>query len=158
MTSIKRAFTLVELITVCAIIMLILAGLVTTAQGARERACIQKATSEVKTITQAVLGYENYKRNGGYELPLLDDVDCDLDHVGFIFGKEDRADDAGMKIPATLMAQLKSAKAMRDPWGTPYKIKIKKASTDVRYESAVGDIKSGYMLPNIYRLSPEERR
>ena len=64
----KRGFTLVELLVVIAMIAILLAALSTSIAAAQERARIQKATSEVKIISQAILAAENYARGGKYEL------------------------------------------------------------------------------------------
>jgi hypothetical protein len=57
-----------------------------------------------------------------------------------------------------LQAALDGGGVMRDPWGTPYKFVIKDGGAPVKVESSSGTLKTGYMLPNFFRLSEEERR
>ena len=54
-----RGFTLVELLVVIGMIAILIAALTTSMAAAQERARIQKATSDVKVISQAILAYEN---------------------------------------------------------------------------------------------------
>ena len=65
----KKAFTLIELLVVVAMIAIILGALTTSVSSARKRAQIQKATAEVKIISQAILAYENWDR--GNEMPSM---------------------------------------------------------------------------------------
>ena len=83
MYSIKRGFTLVELLVVVGMIAVILGALTTSVQSARMRARVQKATSEVKIVSQAVLAYENFRG----ELPTMTDADCNRSSLGFLLGR-----------------------------------------------------------------------
>ncbi len=155
MRSTKRGFTLVELLVVLGIIAMLIAAFATSIAGAQKRANISKAESEVKAITQAILGYENYDREN--ELPTMTNQDADKSSLGFLIGQGGNAESGG-KIPSLLMASLKSGGKMLDPWNTPYKISIKQGGASVRMTSASGAMQTGYFLPNFYRLSEEERR
>jgi len=155
MTSSKRAFTLVELLVVLAMVALILAAMTTGVTGAMERARVQKATSEVKIIAQAILAYENETKNGhDYELPTMEKVDCDRDSIGFLLGKETSQ---GGQVPVLLMASLANGGKMLDPWGHPYKVTIKKSSNSVNFESMRQNLRTGFTMPNAYRLGEGER-
>lgn len=155
MTSSKRAFTLVELLVVLAMVALILAAMTTGVTGAMERARVQKATSEVKIIAQAILAYENETKNGhDYELPTMEKVDCDRDSIGFLLGKE--TSQSG-QVPVLLMASLANGGKMLDPWGHPYKVTIKKSSNSVNFESMRQNLRTGFTMPNAYRLGEGER-
>ena len=153
MISNKRGFTLIELLVVVGMIATILGAMTTSVTSARERARVQKATSDVKVITQAILAYENWARSSNYELPTFESpVDADNQNLSFLLGKE--AADSGGKIPTMLMAQLRNGK-MLDPWGHPYKVRIKSGSVD----AAQGvNLSTGYFLPNFFRLSQKERQ
>ena len=153
MISNKRGFTLVELLVVVGMIATSLAAMTTSVTAARERARVQKATSDVKVISQAILAYENWARSRNYELPTFESpVDADNQNLSFLLGKE--AADSGGKIPTMLMAQLRNGK-MLDPWGHPYKVRIKAGSVD----AAQGvNLSTGYFLPNFFRLSQKERQ
>ena len=150
----RRGFTLVELMVVVAMIALIMAALVTSLERARERARIQKATSDVKTITQAILAYENYNRD--HELPTLSDAEVDRSTCGFILGNG-AAVESG-QVPSIIMAALSAGGKMRDPWGVPYRVKIKPSDVSIIIESGTGSLQTGFWYPNFYHLSAEERK
>lgn len=157
MISTKRAFTLVELMVVVAMIALISGAMVTSVAAARERARVQKAAAEVKVVAQAILAYENWDQGSGrHELPTFNERDADSDSLGFILGDGGQAQSGG-KIPVMLMAALTSGGKMLDPWGTPYKVTIKESSLSMRAGSASGSLQTGYYLPNWYRLGEGER-
>ena len=155
MISIKRGFTLLELMVVICMIALIIAALATSLTSAQERARTEKARSEVKAIAQAILAYENFDRSN--ELPTMENSDADQSALGFLIGQGGNAESGG-KIPALLMAALQSGGKMRDPWGTPYKISIRSGGASIKIESASGGMQTGFMFPNFYRLSEEERQ
>lgn len=151
----KRGFTLMELMVVIAMIGIIMAALVTSTAAARERTRREKALSEVKTITQAILAYENVAKGG--ELPTMENRDADENSLGFITGKGG-ASRYGGKIGSMLAAVYRKGGKMTDPWGTPYKITIRASAASVRIESAAGAMQTGFYFPNFYRLSEEERQ
>ena len=155
MTSNKNGFTLVELLVVIGMIVLLTGAMSTAVSGSIKRARIQKATVEVKAITQAILAYENETRNGtDYELPVLTREDCDQSTIGFLLGRE--TSQSG-KIPVLLMAALTSGGKMLDPWGHPYKVTIRKNSFRPNYRTMTGSLQTGFFLPNFYRLREGER-
>ena len=155
MTSNKNGFTLVELLVVIGMIVLLTGAMSTAVSGSIKRARIQKATVEVKAITQAILAYENETRNGtDYELPVLTRADCDQSTIGFLLGRE--TSQSG-KIPVLLMAALTSGGKMLDPWGHPYKVTIRKNSFRPNYRTMTGSLQTGFFLPNFYRLREGER-
>ena len=157
MTLTKRGFTLIELLVVVAMIALIMGSVTTAVSSARERARIQKATAEVKVVSQAILGYENWDTgNGKFELPTLNDADADKSSLGFLLGSGGSAKSGG-NIPVMLMASLSGNGKMRDPWGTAYKVTIKEKSVTPRVRTATGSMQTGYWLPNFYRVSEGER-
>ena len=155
MTSNKKGFTLIELLVVVVMIAIIMGAMTTSVTASQQRARIQKATAEVKVVSQAILAYENYSRGGSFELEELNDVDADASSLGFLLGRETA--ESGGRI-TLLMASLAAGGTMRDPWGTPYKVKIKAGNADVRIDSANSTLNTGYWLPNYYRLSAEERK
>ena len=157
MISIKRGFTLIELLVVIAMIAVIMGALTSSVASAQERARKQKAMSDVKIISQAILGYENFNEAGGrYELPTMRDADADQGSLGFLLGKSGTTE-SGDRIPVLLMAALKGGGKMMDPWGTPYKVTIKEGNGQVRVSTASGSMQTGYFLPNFYRLGAGER-
>lgn len=158
MNSNKRGFTLIELLVVMGMIAVILGALTSSITASRRRAKIQKATSDVKVITQAILAYENYARSeGDYKLEPMAETDADASSLGFLIGRGQN-DATGQKIPAMLMAQLQRGGKMLDPWNKPYRVSIKVGDAPVKIKSASGSMNTGYFLPNFYRLSEEERK
>lgn len=155
MNSNKRGFTLVELMVVIAMIALIIAAMSSAVSSAKERAKFAKATAEVKSIHQAILAYENYMRDKNYELPTLSDAKADKSALGFLLG--DGASSSSGQIPTLLLASLSGGETMRDPWGRPYLIKIQQGKA-IAINSANGNMKTGFDIPNRYRLTKEERQ
>ncbi len=151
----KRGFTLMELMVVVAMIGIIMSAIVSSTAAAQERTRREKALSEVKTITQAILAYENVAKSG--ELPTMENRDADDNSLGFITGKGGESRYGG-KVGSMLAAIYRKGGKMTDPWGTPYKITIRASGASVRIESASGAMQTGYYFPNFYRLSEEERQ
>ncbi|MGN0855636.1 MAG: prepilin-type N-terminal cleavage/methylation domain-containing protein [Kiritimatiellia bacterium] len=155
MSSIRKGFTLMELMVVIAMIGIIMGAIVTSTAAARERARREKALSEVKTITQAILAYENVSKDEG--LPTMENRDADSGSLGFITGRGGESRFGG-KIGSMLDAVYRKGGKLTDPWGTPYKITIRSAGASIKIGSASGTMQTGYYFPNYYRLSEEERQ
>ena len=153
MTLNKRGFTLVELIVVIAMIAVFMASVGVAVGKTRERARIEKARGDVKVLSQAILAWENYSRNGKNELREMNDVEADSSSLGFLLGQGESATSGD--IPILAMVQLSAGGKMRDPWNRPYLLRIKEGKID-RPENL--DLGTCYYLPNLYRLSEEERR
>lgn len=154
----RKGFTLIELLVVVGMIAVILGALTTSVGKAQERARIQKATSDVKVISQAILAYENYNKNGDdYELPTLNKQDADSSSLGFLLGNGGNAESGG-EIPVMLMAALQGGGKILDPWGHPYKVTIREGGGKAgggRAKFSSNQI--NYSLPNFYRLGKGER-
>lgn len=153
MTLNERGFTLVELIVVIAMIAIFMASVGTAVGKTRERARIEKARSEVKVVSQAILAWENYSRGGKHELTEMNDEEADSSSLSFLLGQGESATSGN--IPTLIMAALTAGGKMRDPWNRPYILRIKEGKID-RPERL--DLGTCYFLPNLYRLSEEERR
>ena len=160
MTSNKgkcRGFTLIELLVVMSMILIIVGAMGLAVNGAHERARAQRALSDVKVITQAILAYENESPNGDdYELPTMEKAVCDRSSLGFLLGRE--TSQSG-KVPVMLMAQLASGGKMLDPWGHPYYVTIRKggAQSTLTFRTKLRELKTGFYLPNLDRIREEER-
>lgn len=152
MTSNKRGFTLIELMVVIAMIAIFMTAVGTSVGQTRERARIEKARSDVKVLSQAILAWENYDRGGKNELDEMNDEEADSSTLKFLLGQGESAKSG--QIPAMLMAQLSAGGKMRDPWGTPYRIRIKEGSIP---RPSNLNLSTCYFIPNFYRLSAEER-
>ena len=153
----KKGFTLVELLVVVGMIAVLMAALTTSVSAARHRARVQKATTDVKVISQAILAYENFNRSGGsYVLPTMEKAEAGKDTLGFLMGKGGTTT-SGDTIPVLVMAALNSGGKILDPWGHPYLVTIRQQGVTMKFKTATGELKSGYFLPNFYRLSEDER-
>ena len=109
----KRAFTLVELLVVIAMIASLTGAVGTSVSTARARAREMKATTEVKEMTNAILAYENFARSGEYSLEPMD-ADATVSTVGFILGKG-QSSDADDRIPVLYNGSVGSDGVLRDP-------------------------------------------
>ena len=157
--SARPAFTLVELLVVIGMIAVLMGAMTSAVQQARVRARIQKATSDVKVISQAILAYEIWN---GDELPTMGSrgsaaggVEANEGSLGFLIGKGSAEGVAGgsgsSQLPALLMAQISGGGAIRDPWGTPYRVTIAESKASIKLKTVTGSLMTGYWLPNFYR-------
>jgi len=153
-TNGKRGFTLIELLVVVGMIALITGAVSTSLSSAMRRARIQKATSEVKMISQAILAYENYDRNN--ELETMTRKQADRTSLAFLLGSAGKSQ-ANTDIPVLLQAALSAQGVMRDPWGQPYLITIRKGNITPKSLTPTS-IETGYRLQNFYNLSEAERK
>ena len=147
----KNAFTLVELLVVVGMIALLTGAVGTSVSESRARARIAKAQAEVKEMTNAILGYEQFAKVHGLEMPTLD-VDANDGDLGFILGKAGSVD--GVKVPVFYNGSVSGDGKLRDPWGRPYRVKIVEGTVPTVNQEVT---MTGYQLPNIYRISAEER-
>ncbi|MBR1921055.1 MAG: prepilin-type N-terminal cleavage/methylation domain-containing protein [Kiritimatiellae bacterium] len=153
MTLNRKGFTLVELMVVVAMIAILMSAVGASVGQTRERARIERARSEVKTISQAILAWENYSRGGKNELDEMADEEASSSSLKFILGQGETASSGD--IPALFLAALSAGGKMRDPWGTPYRVRIKEGAI-TRPDNL--NLSTCYYLPNFYRLSAEERK
>lgn len=153
----KRGFTLIELLVVVAMLAILMGSVGASVSGAQERAREQKATADVKVISQAILSYENYERgNENFELPTMEDEEATADNLRFLLGEGEQAKSGG-KIPVLLAAALQGGKSLVDPWGKPYRIRIRETNVQPKFKTATGTMQTGFYLPNFYRISETER-
>lgn len=151
----KNGFTLVELLVVVGMLAVLLAALTTSVTAARHRTRVQKATSDVKVIAQAILAYENYNKSGDdYVLPTLTRAEANKQNLGFLLGTG--TTEGGGRMPVLLEAALTGTGRIMDPWGHPYYVTIRSTRTMMSVKTANGNLKAGYQLPNFYRLSEGE--
>lgn len=150
----RKGFTLIELLVVIAMVAVIMGAMTTSVNAARARARMQKAQSDVKVISQAILAYENFAN--GYELPTLTRAEADRGNLGFLVGDGD-APKSGGRLPVLLEAALSGNGKILDPWGHPYLVTIRKGSATMKTKTATGTLNTGFYLPNFYRISEGER-
>ena len=138
-------------------IAVVMGAISTSFASARTRARIEKATSDVKVISQAILSYETWNDD---ELKEMTDVEADRNSLGFLLGGDSAKGPAGTQgggeVPALLMAQLRDGKAMRDPWNNPYRVTIRGHAVNVKFKTVTGSLNTGYYLPNLYRNMEDE--
>ncbi len=152
----RKGFTLVELLVVVGMLAVLLAALTTSVAAARHRTRVQKATSDVKVISQAILAYENYNKSGDdYKLPTLTRAVANNKSLSFLLGTG--TTEGGDKLPVLLQAALTSTGQINDPWGHPYYVTIRSTTLTLKVKTASNRLEAGYSLPNIYRLSEDER-
>lgn len=156
----KRGFTLVELLVVVGMIAVLLGAISTSASSARTRARIQRATSDVKVISQAILSYETWN---GDELPKLgsrgkamNGAEATAESLNFLLGQGNAKGAAGAgspdELPVLLMAQLRG-RGIVDPWGTLYRVTIVESPVSIQTKTLTGTLNTGYYLPNFYRTT-----
>ena len=158
--STRSAFTLVELLVVVGMIAVLMGAMTSAVQSARERARVQKATSDVKVISQMILAYEIWN---GDELPTMgsrpraaNGADATSSSLGFLLGKGVAKGVAGGsgssgQLPVLLMGQLQKNGVLNDPWGTPYKVTIAESSSAIDPTVLKNSLTAGFFLPNFYR-------
>lgn len=155
----RKGFTLVELLVVVGMIAVLMGAMTSAVHKARERARMQKAMSDVKVISQAILAYEIWN---GDELPTMgargkaaNGVDATSANLGFLLGKGSAKGASGGsgsdELPVLLQASLQGNGMLRDPWGTPYKVTISESAKPIDPKVIRGSIWAGYWLPNAYR-------
>ena len=155
-TNGKNGFTLVELLVVVGMIAVLLAALTTSVAAARHRTRVQKATSDVKVISQAILAYENYNQSGDdYVLPTLTRAVANRQNLNFLLGNG--TTEGGDRLPVLLQAALSTQGQILDPWGHPYYVTIRSKTMSLTVKTASSNLRAGYSLPNFYRLSEDER-
>ncbi len=152
-SSLSPAFTLVELLVVVGMLAVLMAALTTSVTAARHRARVQKATSDVKVISQTILAYENYSTS--HTLPTMTKKEATKKNLSFLFGTGDSM--GGSKLPTLLEASLSTSGEILDPWGHPYVVSITPKTATMYIKTATQDLKAGYSLSNWYRISEDER-
>ena len=155
----KRGFTLVELLVVVAMIAVIMGAISTSFSAARTRANIQKATSEVKVMSQAIIAYATWNKDA---LDPMEDEPASGRSLSFLLGRGSASGVSGAsssgEIPVLLMAKLQSGGEILDPWGTQYRVTVRKGSANLSFKTVNSNLRTGYFLPNInlYRTTEAE--
>jgi len=109
----SRAFTLMELLVVLAVIGLLMGLLLPALMGARERARITRARSEVQTLQQAWLAYWNtYGRWPGS----VNVVRMDPDAVAILAGADTATAENPYRIAFMEFDEQQLVEGFKDPW------------------------------------------
>ena len=160
-TNRKSGFTIIELITVVAILLMLMGAVTTSVTGARRRAKINQAIAEAQQLTDAIVAYENFARPG-QSSPLENKatgsswmVAAEGD-MAFVLGNEKNPNGQSGNIPVLYEGSVTGG-SIRDPWGHPYRYRIQSSVVDMREDeggSTMGT--SAFAIPNINRISADE--
>lgn len=151
----RRAFTLLELLVVIAMIAVLMGAVGSSMSQARRRAKIAKATQDAKEITNAILGFRNYAKNRSLEnYDTAGWKEATEGNLGMILGNE--KSESGDAVPVLYNAQLRGGKIV-DPWGNTYKFCIRKLNGESDSSGSATFLRAPN-LPNFYRLTDEERQ
>ena len=155
----KRGFTLVELITVIAMLLLLMGAVTSSVSGARRKAKIQQAISEAQELTNAILAYENFSRPG--EASPLDGKttgqgwkEAAESDLAFVLGQESMPNGQDGNVPVLFNGAVRNGK-IRDPWGNPYLFRIMSSEVDTE-DDAGNASESAFAIPNINRIPADE--
>ena len=158
-TKRKRGFTLVELITVIAMLLLLMGAVTSSVSGARRRAKIQQAISEAQELTNAILAYENFSRPG--EASPLDAKatgqgwkEASEGELAFVLGQVPMPNGQEGNVPVLFNGAVRGGK-IRDPWGNPYRFRIMSSAVDTE-DHAGSASESAFAIPNINRIPADE--
>ena len=134
----KSGFTLLEMLVVIGILGILMATSFTGLARARVMARIARANSEMRMLIGAVLAYEAATEEELHTLNLSGDdgMEATESNLSELLGQ-------GKNKIVFLNAQLRgSPLAFRDPWGTPYKVRVLRdtssaSSTTERFDTAI---------------------
>ncbi len=150
----RRAFTLVELLVVIAMIAILSAAAGTSVVGARKRAKISRAQTETQELTKAILAYANYTEDGTLdELTGLNNTPATEGNLKWVLGGVKKRDSP---VPVLYNASVTRNGQLLDPWGRPYRVTVKKGERIT--PPGVPSMNVGVFYPNWHRLGEGERR
>ena len=104
---------------------------------------------------QAILAYANYNEGkledtGGWQ-------DANKSKLGFLLGNESSKLASGGNVPSLISTALNGKGEILDPWGHPYQFRITAGDIDFKPDVLGNNVKTGFRLPNFYRISEDER-
>lgn len=147
----KRGFTLVELLTVIALIAVLSAALTASISEAQRSTRISRAQTEARELTNAILAYENEPGAQLSDHP-LNDAEASKSTLSFILEKRTVK---GIEKPPLFEAALANGEKILDPWNKPYRVTIKRG--EKVSPPGVSDLKIRVFYPNWHRLRGGER-
>ena len=159
-TKENSGFTIIELITVIAILLMLMGAITTSVTGARRRAKTNQAITEAQQLTDAILAYENFSRPGRPS-PLENKATGESWKVAtegdmaFVLGNEKNPTGQDGNVPVLFNGAVTGG-SIRDPWGHPYRYRIMSSSVDAEDETAGSSGESAFAIPNINRIPADE--
>ena len=155
-----NGFTIIELITVIAMILLLMGAITTSVTGARRRAKVQQAITEAQQLTDAILAYENFSRPGRTS-PLENKAtgeswkEATEGELKFGLGQEKMPNGQEGNVPVLFNGAVTGG-SIRDPWGHAYRYRIMSSAldTDDDHDGQQGD--AAFAIPNINRIPADE--
>ena len=148
----KKAFTLIELLVVIGMLALLIGAAGASVNQARRRAKIVKATQDVKEITNAILGFQNYAQNRSLQNYATGSwKDATEGALSIIFGGV--TSESGAEVPVLYNGHLTNGRLV-DPWGTTYRISVRSGTIQA---ARFSETKTGVMIPNLWALDVSER-
>ena len=139
----QNGFTMLELLIVIGMLGILMAATFTGVSQARIQARITKANTEVRQLIGAILAYEAATEKDLETLGMGGgEMEATAANLSELLGE-------GQNKTAFLNVQMRNG-AFRDPWGTPYKVKI-----IARNSQAIEDYFSAAVtFPNRSRIQP----
>ena len=158
-TKENSGFTIIELITVIAILLMLMGAITTSVTGARRRAKTNQAITEAQQLTDAILAYENFSRPGRPS-PLENKATGESWKVAtegdmaFVLGNEKNPTGQDGNVPVLFNGAVTGG-SIRDPWGHTYRYRIMSSAIDVDDEHDGDQGETYFAIPNINRISAE---
>ena len=156
----KRGFTIIELLTVIAMILALTAAVTASVTGARRRAKIQQAIAEAQQLTDAILAYENFARPGSTS-PLESKAtgqswkEATEGELKFVLGNDKMPNGQEGNVPVLYNGAVSGGK-IRDPWGNAYRYRILSASVNPDDDHDGDQGEAAFAFPNINRIPADE--
>ena len=156
----KSGFTIIELITVIAMILLLMGAITTSVTGARRRAKIQQAITEAQQLTDAILAYENFSRPGKAS-PLEKKStgeswkEATEGELKFVLGQEGMPNGQEGNVPVLFNGAVTRG-SIRDPWGNAYRYRIMSSALDTDDDHDGDRGEAAFAFPNINRIPADE--
>ena len=160
-TKENSGFTIIELITVIAILIKLMGAISTSVTGARRRAKTNQAITEAQQLTDAILAYENFVKPGSGDSPLEKKakdswLPATEDDMAFVLGRESMPNGQEGDVPVLFNGAVTGG-SIRDPWGRPYQYRIMSQKVEAEdHSNADNDTESALAIPNINRIPASE--
>jgi len=158
-TKEKSGFTIIELITVIAMILVLMGSVTASVTGARRRAKVQQAITEAQQLTDAILAYENFARPGRPS-PLEDKKtgeswkEATESEMKFVLGNDKMPNGQEGNVPVLFNGAVTGG-SIRDPWGRTYRYRIMSSAIEEEDDHGGDQGDAAFVFPNINRIPAE---